>query len=162
MTFYHWDSQSLSCLVRLKFHMYSFSDERNWMKFILFRVDLVIDGADFSPFLRPRSGGLGLLLLLLVIGLSMAGKEKQLGMPTAFKLGLDDIVFLPCLFEKEGPWSTRRRTRNVVGGRRLSILNKNTRESHSHGFLTKWVPTYESHIFIPDYQINKRPALLNN
>ena len=158
------------------------------MKFILFRVDLVIDGADFSPFLRPRSGGLGLLLLLLVIGLSMAGKDEQLGMPTAFKLGLDDIVvalsvlagvivaglvlaavlaiagmfsafvifchqgclkeqasfylrvywcqFLPCVFEKEGPWPTRRRTRNVSGGR-VSILNKNTRESHSHGFLTK-------------------------
>lgn len=62
------------------------------MKFVLFWVDLVIDGADFSPFLPPRSGGLGFLLLLLVIGLSMAGKDKQLGMPAAFNLGLDDIA----------------------------------------------------------------------
>jgi hypothetical protein len=45
---------------------------------------------------------------------------------------------------------------------RVSILTQNMRESHSHGFLTKLLPTHGSHVSTSGHQMKHRPALLHN
>ena len=63
------------------------------MKFVLFRVHLVTEGADSSqPFLSPMSGSLRFLLPLLEAGAHVAGEDEQLGVPTAFGLRSCDVV----------------------------------------------------------------------